>query len=82
MDHLGILTLFGRATGGLTDSDTISVGNIDQTPDAISIPESEDKIKDESPVITPDVEITTEQIVVEDIDIPVKIKTIDLFKWR
>lgn len=69
------LTLFGRATGGLTDSDTISVGiNIDQTPDAISIPESEDKIKDESPVITPDVEITTEQIVVEDIDIPVKIK--------
>ena len=68
-------TLFGQATGGLTDSDPVIVDiNIDVTPDAIVIPESEDKIKSEAPVITPDVTITTEQIVIDDIDIPVEIK--------
>jgi hypothetical protein len=48
--------------------------NIDQTPDAIDIPSTEDKLRDELPVITPNIEVTTEQIVVEDIDIPVVIK--------
>jgi hypothetical protein len=48
--------------------------NIDQTPDAIEIPSSEDKLRDELPVITPNIEVTTEQIVIDDIDIPVTIK--------
>lgn len=49
--------------------------NIDQTPNAIDIPSTEDKLRDEEPVITPNVEVTSEQIVVEDIDIPVEIKS-------
>ena len=48
--------------------------NIDRTPDAIDIPSTEDKLRDEEPVITPDVEVITEQIVIDDIDIPVEVK--------
>jgi len=47
---------------------------IDETPNVIDIPESDDTFKDENPVVTPDVEVTTQQIVVDDIDIPVEIK--------
>ena len=47
---------------------------IDQTPDAIVVPASEDKIKDEDPVITPESTVTT-TIEVTDIDIPVEIKS-------
>ena len=47
--------------------------NIDQMPDAIDIPSSDDKIFGEEPVITPDATVTSEQIVVEDVDIPVEI---------
>lgn len=47
---------------------------IDMTPDAIDIPSSEDKFLGEEPVITPDVQVTSENIVINDIDIPVEIK--------
>ena len=47
---------------------------IDMTPDAIDIPSSEDKFLGEEPVITPDVEVTSENIVISDVDIPVEIK--------
>ncbi|AOV58531.1 hypothetical protein T040910_026 [Synechococcus phage S-CAM3] len=70
-----IFTLYGETTAGLTDSEPLTVSiDIDQRPDSIEIPESDDKIKEELPVITPDVEITTQQIIVNDIDIPVPIK--------
>ena len=36
--------------------------NIDQMPDAIDIPSSEDKFLGEEPVITPDVTVTSEQL--------------------
>lgn len=48
--------------------------NIDQLPDQISIPASEDKFLDESPVVTPDVIVTSEKMVVDDVDIPVEVK--------
>jgi hypothetical protein len=48
--------------------------NIDQMPDAIDIPSSEDKFLGEEPVITPDVTVTSEQIVIDDVDIPVEVK--------
>ena len=68
--------LYGLGQGGLNDTSTVIVPvNIDQTPNAIDIPSSEDKLRDEEPVLTPDVEVTTEQIVIEDIDIPVEIKS-------
>ena len=61
--------------GGLITVKQSSVPvNIDQTPDAIDIPSTEDKLRDEQPVITPDVEVVSEQIVVTDIDIPVEVK--------
>ena len=62
--------------GGLVAYEQVVVPiNIDQTPDAIDIPSTEDKLRDELPVITPNVEVTSEQIVVDDIDIPVEIKS-------
>ena len=70
------IQLYAVGDGVLTDTETIIVGvNIDRTPDAINIPESDDKIKDEEPVITPDATVTSTQLVVEDIDIPVRIKS-------
>tara|TARA_X000001036_G_scaffold246013_1_gene229384 strand:- start:18433 stop:19986 length:1554 start_codon:yes stop_codon:yes gene_type:complete len=68
-------TLYAVGAGNLTDSKSIVVNiDIDQMPSNISVPESEDKIKNETPIISPDVEITSEQIVIDDIDIPVAIK--------
>ena len=71
------MTLDAVGAGGLTASDgpkSISV-NIDTTPDLIAIPNSEDKMKDEDPVISPDSEVTTTTIEIKDIDIPVEIKS-------
>lgn len=67
--------LTGIGLGNLQDTDSILVNvNIDQMPAAIDVPETEESLKEEEPVITPDVEITTEQLLVDDIDIPVEIK--------
>jgi hypothetical protein len=67
--------LYGVGQSGLSAIDQLIVPiNIDQTPDSIDIPSSEDKLRDEEPIITPNIEVTTEQIVIEDIDIPVVIK--------
>ena len=61
--------------GSLTATDTIEVPIIiDQMPDAIDIPETDDTFKNEEPVVTPDVEVTTDQIVINDIDVPVEVK--------
>ncbi len=61
--------------GSLTATDTIEVPIIiDQTPDAIDIPETDDTFKNEEPVVTPDVEVTTDQIVIDDIDVPVEVR--------
>jgi hypothetical protein len=49
--------------------------DIDQMPDQMTIPASEDKFLDEEPVITPDVTVTSEKIVVDDVDIPVEVKS-------
>lgn len=48
---------------------------IDETPENFIIPESLDKIKDEQPVISPDSAATSFQIQIDDIDIPVEIKS-------
>jgi len=67
--------LKGVGLGNLQDTDSISIyPYIDQMPDAVDIPESEDTFKNEEPIVTPDVEITTEQIVIDNIDIPVEIR--------
>jgi hypothetical protein len=61
--------------GTLEETATIEIPIvIDRMPDAIQIPETDDTFKNEEPVVTPDVEVTTDQIVIADIDIPVEIK--------
>jgi hypothetical protein len=71
-----IVTMTANGQGGLIRIRQVTVPvSIDQTPDAIDIPSIEDKLRDEQPVITPDVEVTSEQIVVDDIDIPVEVKS-------
>ena len=68
-------TLVGTGEGELTDTESINVpAVIDQLPDPIDIPETDDTIRNEEPVVTPDVEVTTQQLVIDDIDIPVEIK--------
>ena len=47
--------------------------NIDQTPNAIDIPSTEDKLRGENQLL-PDVEVITDQIVIDDMDIPVEVK--------
>ena len=47
---------------------------VDQLPNNFNIPESEDLIKDEPLVLSPNTEILTELILIDDIDIPVEIK--------
>ena len=67
--------LYAVGEAGLNDTATFDAFiNVDRTPDAIDIPASEDKLRDEQPVITPDAVVTSEQIVVNDIDVPVEIK--------
>lgn len=62
--------------GTLTATDTVSLPIIiDELPNVIDIPETDDAFRDENPVITPEVEVTTQQIVIDDIDIPVEIKS-------
>ena len=48
---------------------------IDQTPDNITIEESDGLLKDADPVITPDTEILSEMYLIDDIDIPVEVKS-------
>ena len=62
--------------GNLAGTTSVSVPiNIDITPDAVDIPATQDALKDETPVITPDTIVTSEQIVINDIDIPVEVKS-------
>ncbi|AOV58532.1 Rhs family protein-like protein [Synechococcus phage S-CAM3] len=66
---------YAEGYGSQTDTDNITIDvDIDQRPDTLSIPESDDKFRDEQPVITPDDEVGTIQLLVDDIDIPVEIK--------
>lgn len=67
--------LYAIGAGGLTAQEDAEVFiNIDRTPNALDIPETDEAIKNEDPVISPDQEVTSVQLVVDDIDVPVKIK--------
>lgn len=67
--------LVANGSGGsvtVTDSTEII---IDQTPDNIVVPEKEDAFKSQDPVFSPETEILSELLLVDDIDIPVEIKS-------
>lgn len=61
--------------GSVTPNSRITTVIIDRTPDNINIPESLGLIKDEAPVISPDTEIISEQLLVDEIDVAVEVKS-------
>jgi hypothetical protein len=67
-----------RATGKLGNfqeqSFTVPI-IVDDTPENLNIPESEDLIKDQTPVVSPEVEILSELILIDDVDIKVEVKS-------
>jgi len=71
----------GTANNGTltaTDTHTFQV-TIDTTPDLITIPQSDDS-DPQSEVVSPDVTITTDSVIIQDIDIPVEIKASEPIK--
>ena len=48
---------------------------IDDTPENLNIPESEDLLKDQTPVVSPEVEVLSDLILIDDIDIKVEVKS-------
>lgn len=63
-----------QGSGGTASATSSIAINIDQVPNNIIIPETEEAIKNEDPVITPDITVTSEVIEIQDIDIPVEVK--------
>ncbi len=61
--------------GSITPNSRITTVNIDRIPENLDVPDSRDLIKDQAPVISPETEIISEQLLVDDIDIPVEIKS-------
>jgi hypothetical protein len=74
-----VVRLTAEGDGGSVVEEKIVIVNIDETPDNISIDETDDLFKDADPVytpdITPDVVIESQLYKIEDIDIPVAIKS-------
>ena len=67
-----------RATGKLGNfqEQTFTVPIIiDDTPENLNIPESEDLIKDQTPVVSPEVEVLSDLILIDDVDIKVEVKS-------
>jgi len=69
----GVFVATGQGNQTVTKNFYITV-DIDQTPDYIDIPESDNTFKDQEPVVTPDATVVSEQIEIIDVDIPVEIK--------
>ncbi len=67
--------LTGVGNGGQESKQIIIPINIDETPDNFLIPETEEAIKSQDPVVTPDSVITSYEIVVDGIDVPVEVKS-------
>jgi hypothetical protein len=61
--------------GSITSGPLTTSVIIDETPDNLDIPVSDGLIKDAAPVISPNVEIMTDESEITDIDIPVEIKS-------
>lgn len=68
-----LITAVGSG-GTATASATITI-IIDETPNNVLVPDTEDVYKDQDPLVTPDATVTSEVITVSDIDIPVEVKS-------
>ena len=65
--------LVAEGAGSPASSTSITTVIIDQSPANVDIPESKDKLKEQEPIVTPETEITTEKLLIDDIDIPIEI---------
>ena len=70
-----VVRLTAEGDGGSVIEEKTIVVVIDETPDNITIDETDDLFKDADPVYTPETEILSEMYLVDDIDIPVEIKS-------
>jgi len=70
-----IVRLSGEGSGGSFVDEEPIVVIIDETPDNFIVDETDEKLKDQDPVYTPETEILSEMYVIDDIDIPVEIKS-------
>tara|TARA_B100000902_G_scaffold140883_1_gene138784 strand:+ start:868 stop:3096 length:2229 start_codon:yes stop_codon:yes gene_type:complete len=69
-----VITATGE--GGISSSSTTTTVVIDRTPENMAIPETEDVLRDQEPVFTtPDADVLSQLLLVDDIDIPVEIKS-------
>jgi hypothetical protein len=66
--------IVATGNGGQESKQLIIPINIDETPTNFLIPESEDLLKSQEPIVTPDAVVTSYEIVIDDVDIPVEIK--------
>jgi hypothetical protein len=70
-----VYAIEGTGNGGAVNSSDVVIINIDDTPDNLGIQASEDLIKDQEPIITPEVEVLTDQYLIDGVDIDVEIKS-------
>ena len=70
-----VVRLTAEGDGGSVIEEEIIGVVIDETPDNITIDETDDLFKDADPVYTPETEVLSEMYLVDDIDIPVEIKS-------
>lgn len=62
-------------SGGSTETSKTCTAIIDELPDNVSIPESDELFKDQEPVVSPDVEILSDMILIDGVDINIEIKS-------
>jgi hypothetical protein len=67
-----VITAIGN--GGQESKQILVPINVDETPANFLVPESEDLLKSQNPIYTPDSLVTSYEILIDDIDIPVEIK--------
>jgi hypothetical protein len=68
-------TIVAMGNGGQEAKQIVIPINVDETPENFLVPESEELFKDQEPIYTPDATITSYEILVNNIDIPVEIKS-------
>jgi len=67
-------TLTGVGGGGQTSTVAQIQIIIDETPENINVPETEDVYKQQEPVYTPNYEVTSNYLEIDGIDIPIEVK--------
>ena len=70
-----VLSISGTGSGGVVSSSATIPIVVDTTPENLSIEDSVDLLIDQTPVVTPDTDVLSNQYLIDDIDIDVEIKS-------